>query len=903
MSKRWPISWLLALLALGHARADLLPATVDDCSLDGPPLCYERAARRSGAWDLAGSRLRQRLARNPDDDAAHYALGQLLSDRDLPGVETHWQSALAGCVSRGLAACEVRVTLALSQWYSIQGRLAESERYLQQARSAARRTDNEIAQLMVEVQTARLETTAGRHAESVARLESLESRVSATKDDEAQSDWLGALAVALWGVGRIEDSLARFQALRLLHEQQGDRFSLSQTLHNVVLLMSAVRGEVEPEARALLQQALRLATESGNQRSEVSIRLSLAQDQLLTWNDRSLHLDIAMRAASAGGRIEDLCFALRLKSQYSGREAGEGDQAAIIWAERGLRCAQESGNPFQLARAHLVYAQRLWDANDLDQGIAAGTVALDAIERIRDLQPDSQSRASTFGRWVFFYERFIGMVLGNSKAPSTQSIEMALTIAERRRARTLLDQLDSVGGTTRVAERHPASAPREALLFQASNLQRRLSSGSLSRAERAELRTQLTRAESDATLLARDIAADDTTFSQLRLPSIPRLDQLQRALADDEALLAYLVPGTGQYGSRPLVFVLTRSTARVEFLTLKAVSDRVSLFGRLLERRDDSDIQAAQRFYRDLLGAALSSLPAQITHLTVIPDGAIARLPWGALRDDAGQPLATRYAISLAPSASLWFSWRQQPALSSSTALVFSDPTPADDSRGKDLPRLPSARSEALWVAQIMGARSRLFAGVAASEHALRYALDASGGLVHIAAHTVIDERHPEKSAIALTPGGGEDGWLEERELVGLDLKGRCMVLSSCAGAGGAELAGEGTLSLARACFLGGARAVVAAAAPVRDDEARRVMEPFFRGLAEGLSVADALAAAQRERFAAKDATYGWASVTVYGDGRWKMQPSGRPASRSTLGIVMAASIAVSALTLVLKIR
>ncbi len=903
MSKRWSVSWLFSLLALGHATADLLPATVDDCSLDGPPLCYERAARRSGEWDLAESRLRQRLARTPHDAATHYALGQLLSDRDLPGVETLWQSALAGCVSRGSAACEVRVRLALSMWASYQGRVAESEHCLEQARSAARRTDNEIAQLMVEVQTARLETTAERHAESVVRLESLESRVKATEDDEAHSDWLGALAVALWGVGRIEDSLARFQALRALHEHRGDRFSLSQTLHNVVLLMSAVRREVEPEARALLQQALRLATESGNQRSEVSIRLSLAQDHLLPWKDRKRHLSIAMRQASAGGRIEDLCFALRLKSQYSGREAGEGNRAAIDWAERGLACAQESGSPFQLARAHLVYAQRLWDANDLDQGIAAGTVALDAIERIRDLQPDSQSRASTFGRWVFFYERFIGMVLGNSGAPSTQSIEMALTVAERRRARTLLDQLDSAGGTARVAESHPASAPREALLFQASNLQRRLSAGSLSKSERAELRTQLMRAESDATRLARDIATDDTTFSLLRLPSIPRLNELQQALAADEALLAYLVPATDQYRSRPLVFVLTRSTVRVEFLSLQAVSDRVSLFERLLERRDNSDTQAAQRFYRELLGAALSSLPAQVTHLTVIPDGAIARLPWGALRDDAGQPLATRYAISLAPSASLWFSWRQQPALSSSTALVFSDPTPADDSRGKDLPRLPSARSEAVWVAQRLGTRSQLFAGVAASEHALRRALDARGGLVHIAAHTVIDERRPERSAIALTPGGGEDGWLEERELVGLDLKGRCMVLSSCAGAGGAELAGEGTLSLARACFLGGARAVVAAAAPVRDDEARRVMEPFFRGLAEGLSVADALAAAQRERFAAKDATYGWASVTVYGDGRWKMQPSSRPASRSTLGIVMAALIAVSALTLVLKIR
>ena len=211
------------------------------------------------------------------------------------------------------------------------------------------------------------------------------------------------------------------------------------------------------------------------------------------------------------------------------------------------------------------------------------------------------SRAGTFGRWVFFYERFIGSVLRDLKSPSFESIELALTIAERRRARALLDQLDAAGGTERVAQRHPSSAPRTELLLQASDLQRQLAASSLTATERSSLRQALDKTEVRAAALAREIAATDAAFSSLRLPAIPRLSQLQGALATDEALLVYLVPETLQYGSRPRVFVITRSTARVETLALESIEQRVELFEHLLQRRDNSDIPAAQRLYRELL--------------------------------------------------------------------------------------------------------------------------------------------------------------------------------------------------------------------------------------------------------------------------------------------------------------
>ncbi|MFN7966661.1 MAG: CHAT domain-containing protein [Acidobacteriota bacterium] len=898
---RWSLWLVLALGVVMPAHAEIFPASIDDCTDDGPPRCYEQAARRSGKWEIAERRLRQRLSRNHDDETVLYALGQLLADRDQPGAEKMWRAAAARCRSLDLATCEAQVALSRSEWAARLGRLAESEQYLATGRAAAGRSGNKIAQLMAEVQSARLESMRGRTAEAVARLEALEPGIEQAEYDEARSDWLGALAVALWGVGRLDDSLARFQALRALHERRGDRFQLSQTLHNLVLLMSQLRRGVDSESRELLEQALTLALESGNRRSEISIRLSQAQDPARPDLERVRNLDLAMQQATATSRIEDLCFALRLKSQYAERDKPAAQREAVMWAERGVACAEELGSPFHLARAHLVHAQRLWDANLNQQGIAVATVALDSIERIRDLQPDSMSRAGTFGRWVFFYERFIGSVLRDLKSPSFESIELALTIAERRRARALLDQLDAAGGTERVAQRHPSSAPRTELLLQASDLQRQLAASSLTATERSSLRQALDKTEVRAAALAREIAATDAAFSSLRLPSIPRLSQLQGALATDEALLVYLVPETLQYGSRPRVFVITRSTARVETLALESIEQRVELFEHLLQRRDNSDIPAAQRLYRELLAVPLASLSPQVNRLTIVPDGAIARLPWGALRDEANQPLATRLTLALAPSASVWFSWREHPATVSTMAMVFSDPVPPEDARGQGLPRLPSARAEAMQVTRLWGSRSQLFAGHAASEQALRRALGASTGLVHIAAHTVIDERHPDRSAIALTPGGGEDGWLDESELVGLNLKDRCIVLSSCAGAGGAELEGEGTLSLARASFLGGARAVVAAAAPIRDDEARRVMEPFFRGLADGLDVSTALTYAQRERFVAGDTTYGWSSVAIYGDSAWRMKPVDRPTRRSSFTIVLAGFIAICGLTFALN--
>ena len=84
-----------------------------------------------------------------------------------------------------------------------------------------------------------------------------------------------------------------------------------------------------------------------------------------------------------------------------------------------------------------------------------------------------------------------------------------------------------------------------------------------------------------------------------------------------------------------------------------------------------------------------------------------------------------------------------------------------------------------------------------------------------------------------------EDGLLQTREIEGLDLEGRIVVLSACQTASGAILGGEGVLSLARAFFEAGAHAVIGSRWPIRDEDAASLFDsvlpaPWSRRVAVG---------------------------------------------------------------------
>jgi hypothetical protein len=364
----------------------------------------------------------------------------------------------------------------------------------------------------------------------------------------------------------------------------------------------------------------------------------------------------------------------------------------------------------------------------------------------------------------------------------------------------------------------------------------------------------------------------------------PSLDAVQSALQANEALLSYQVgiwtTYEGEFGGGSWLLVVTRDRRAVYRIPDRShFAPAVPMFTGLVASTDGTNGIAGARLYRDVFATALDDLPAQTNRLIIIPDGPLHNLPFDALRSAPGAlPVAARYELAVAPSAAFWLESRTRPlALVRRRALVLADPDVGEWHDATDrnaavaaaarLGRLPHARRESRAIGRHLAAADALV-GRRASEHAIKALPLHDYRIVHFAAHAVADDGHPDRSAVFLAPGGPfEDGLLQPREISQLELDGRIVVLSACDTASGTVLDGEGVLSLARAFFEAGARAVIGTRWAVRDGDSASLFDAFYRELARGASLSEALARAKAEAIEAHRPEHVWAGVVLLGDG------------------------------------
>jgi CHAT domain-containing protein len=243
--------------------------------------------------------------------------------------------------------------------------------------------------------------------------------------------------------------------------------------------------------------------------------------------------------------------------------------------------------------------------------------------------------------------------------------------------------------------------------------------------------------------------------------------------------------------------------------------------------------------------------------------------------------LASSLDISIVPSATVWMGLKartekdQQP----SRALALADPDLSESSgidrlrtanpwiEGLRIGRLPYAVDEARAMVRAVRGGSRLLTDVEASEHNVKKLDLDRYGILHFAAHAVVDDEKPERSAILLATGeGSDDGLLQVREIVELDLGGKMVILTGCRSASGSVMEGEGVIGLARAFFRAGATTVIGGLWPLRDDDTALLMEEFSRQIGKGRTVGEAMSEAKRSRIAAGSPAASWAGLVVLGD-------------------------------------
>ncbi|HYC33105.1 MAG TPA: CHAT domain-containing protein [Gemmatimonadales bacterium] len=370
-----------------------------------------------------------------------------------------------------------------------------------------------------------------------------------------------------------------------------------------------------------------------------------------------------------------------------------------------------------------------------------------------------------------------------------------------------------------------------------------------------------------------------------RLGALPRrvervsAAEIASALPGGTALLEYV---TGALGAPTTLFVVTRGRrgrAEVRAHVLPPADSLAGPIGRLLALVTRGEMPAeARALGQVLLGPALAGLGPGISRLIVVPDGALHRVPWDALVMEDGRHAVERFAIGVTPSAALLGALRQRTnaGLTARPArlLAFGDPVfPRDTGSGihqafaaaGGLPRLPGSGREVREITRYSsGAEVRLRGS--ASESWLKRARLSAYGIIHFATHAVVDDRISVRTALALAPGDGEDGFVTPGELAGLRLGADLVVLSACRTAGGVVVDGEGVQGLTAPLLEAGARSIVATTWRVGDERTVGLIGRLYRELAVGASVGDALRAAKLDALRKGEPAAGWAAFTVVGD-------------------------------------
>jgi CHAT domain-containing protein/tetratricopeptide (TPR) repeat protein len=360
--------------------------------------------------------------------------------------------------------------------------------------------------------------------------------------------------------------------------------------------------------------------------------------------------------------------------------------------------------------------------------------------------------------------------------------------------------------------------------------------------------------------------------------------EISTALPDSAtAILEYVA---GSEGAPTTLFIVTRAGVRARVLpSVDTLAPAIRRMVALLESGGRADA-LGRRLGAALLDPAAGDLPPGVTRLVVIPDGPLHRIPFDALELADGRLGVERWAIGLAPSASLAISlWSKQgpaPLVSQTRVLALGDPAfpveLASSTSGEaetfrsafaakgGLPRLTGSGEEARAVARYAGGGSEVRIRAEASEAWLKHAPLDRFRVIHLATHAVVDESSLSRTALALAPGEREDGFLSPADLAGLRLDADMVVLSACRTAGGVTVAGEGVQGLTTPLVAAGARSVVATQWRVGDRSTIRLVADLYAGLARGRTVAEALREAKLAALRRGAPPGEWAGFTVVGD-------------------------------------
>lgn len=738
----------------------------------------------------------------------------------------------------------------------------------------------------------RVHDVLGEPDEALARYQEALARLRSLGDRNGVARTLSQMAVLHREAGDFQQALVCYGEALEVFRELGDRRWQSHALHNLGTVYHAL-GEPR-QALASYEPALRLRRETGDREGEATTlaNLGLVQRRLgdpraaLALHRQALELYRALGdrrgegnslldagraygalgdAASEMAALEQAVALLHEVGSLAGeaealRELGEaraerGDaEGALATLERALGIARAARQPAGEAQTLLALARTERRLGRSAEARAHAEAALAVAESLRARIGSPDLRASFSATQHGTSELLIDLLMeAHRSAPAAGHGRDALEVAERARARTLLELLGEAGVD-------PAKEADPALLERRTLLERRLSAKAARALHEKEgpARNALQQEQQvilrELDLAEAEIRRASPAYAALTRPEPLRASEVQALLDADTVLLLYslgearsflwkVTPGGIEPHELPGRAAIEEAARRVhEGLSAFDVEDRARESGEAAE------------LAKLLLGPVAGGLEGK--RLAVVADGALHYVPFGALpvppvSNAEGVPvsLIERYEVVHLPSASALAAQRRrlaEPSPASGWITVLADPV-----FDGTFERLPASRAEAEAIAALAPpGKAAVALGFEASRSRVLEGRLSGYRVVHFATHGVLDAERPALSGLALSmvgpDGSAQEGFLHLRDVYGLRLDADLVVLSGCRTALGRELRGEGLVGLTRGFLYAGAPRVVASLWKVEDRATAELMTRFYRALwQEGLPPAAALRSAQ----------------------------------------------------------
>jgi CHAT domain-containing protein/tetratricopeptide (TPR) repeat protein len=836
---------------------------------------YARAETR---WARALQIFRE-IADEPGEAVALKALGTLRSlAADYPGSRTYLEESLRIDQKLNDAVGQSIVLNNLGIDYRLQGANQEALDHFRRALALSRTVADVEGVSYALGNIGNVLNSQGRYIDALDAYQQSLRTEERMGNMEAVTNLLSSIGELYVKVGDYEQGLEYLRKSYARSEKSGYKEGMAIALHNIAEVV-ALQGHNQ---RALhhYEKGLALDTEL-NDRSGMAIDLS----------------DIGQAEAKLGNRVaarrsfkKSFEIAREINARETmimalGRQAELATQsrqieAGLDFARRAMAIATEAGLRENIWELHVMLGRLDREAGRLDEARAEVQHAVDVVEELRRGIPGVEMAEQAFESMVVPYQEMVGILVERG------DVAGAFEYAERAKGRVLLDVLRNGRPDISKAMTDAEHDRERELLSHLTKLNRdfrdKLTGGESNAEAAAHVSTDLRKArlEYEAFLAGLYAAHPQLRIERGEISPIRAadLDALLAAKAAD-AVLEFVVTEERTY-----LFAASQNDLRVYTIAIqqRALEKEVNAFRGLVAARDLTYATAARSLYDRLLRPARAQL-RDAKLICIVADGPLWELPFAALQPTANQFVIDHHALFYAPSVTVLREMIAKPRRQNGAIrlLAFGNPVIPNDVasrvhglyRDVSLAPVPETEREIREIAALYGPQnSRVHVRGEAREEVVKTEAE-SFDVLHFATHGIFDDQNAMYSRLFLSPSSSaaEDGFLEAREIMRLDLHADLALLSACETARGRVGAGEGLIGMSWAFFVAGCPTSVASQWSVASASTTELMIELHRALRspDHPSKAEALRRAAlkvRAKPAYRHPFY-WAAFVVVGDG------------------------------------